>query len=207
MSTPAFTPAVIRRFIILMVVATFVMFTVWAVIKEYFDAPAGDYETRQGDILLTDKKYDEAIERFSAALERNPNHRGALMGRAIALLQSGRVDEAEAELTALIKFLSETVEPDDPTGIGVLAAAHANRGILYDRQRRFEEALADYLQSLKIDPGAVAGPGLMHKILLHARPSTVAARARYLQEQLALPEHERLLHIPEIDAKQRMHKP
>ena len=207
MSPPAFNPAVIRRFIVLMLVATCVMFTAWAIVKEYFDAPAGDYETRQGDILLTDKKYDAAIERFAAALERNPNHRGALMGRAIALLQSERIVEAEAEFSALIRFLRENAGPDDPTGIGVLAAAYANRGILYDRAGRFQDALADYRLALEIDQGAVAGPGLMHKILLHARPSTVAQRARYLQEQLALPESERLLHVPEIDARQRMHKP
>lgn len=207
MSPPAFNPAVIRRFIVLMLVATFVVFTAWAIVKEYFDAPAGDYETRQGDILLTDKKYDAAIERFAAALERNPNHRGARMGRAIALLQSGRIVEAEAEFSALIRFLRENAGPDDPTGIGVLAAAYANRGILYDRAGRFHDALADYRRALEIDQGAVAGPGLMHKILLHARPSTVAQRARYLQEQLALPESERLLHVPEIDARQRMHKP
>ncbi|MFZ1415205.1 MAG: tetratricopeptide repeat protein [Defluviicoccus sp.] len=207
MNSHALSPAVIRRFIILMLVATFVMFTGWAVVREYFEAPPGDYETRQGDILLTDKKYDEAIAKFSEALEQSPNHRGALMGRAITLLQAGRHDEAEAEFGDLIRFLTETVEPDDATGIGVLAAAYANRGILYDREARFEAAFADYQQSLKIDPGAVAGPGLMHKIILHARPSTVAERARYLQEQLALPEDQRVLHVPEIDAKQRMHKP
>ncbi|HRW59600.1 MAG TPA: tetratricopeptide repeat protein [Defluviicoccus sp.] len=207
MNARALSPAVIRRFIILMVVATFVMFTAWAVVREYLEAPPGDYETRQGDILLTDRKYDEAIAKFSEALERSPNHRGAMMGRAITLLQGGRHDEAEAEFSHLIAFLTETVEPDDATGIGVLAAAYANRGILYDREGRFEAALADYREALKIDAGAVAGPGLMHKVLLHARPSTVADRARYLQEQLALPEDQRVLHVPEIDAKQRMHKP
>lgn len=207
MTSRALSPAVIRRFVILMMVATFVMFTVWAVVREFTEAPPGDYETRQGDILLTDEKYDEAIAKFSEALQRLPNHRGALMGRAIAFLQSGRHEEAEAEFNHLIAFLTETVEADDATGIAVLAAAYANRGILYDREGRFEAALTDYQQSLKIDAGAVAGPGLMHKVLLHARPSTVADRARYLKEQLALPESERLLHIPEIDARQRMHKP
>ena len=207
MSVRALTPAVIRRFVILMMVATFVMFTVWAILREYLEAPPGDYETRQGDILLTDKKYDEAIAKFSEALDRSPTHRGAMMGRAITLLQAGRHEEAEVEFNHLIAFLTETVEADDQTGIAVLAAAYANRGILYDRAGRFAAALADYQQSLKIDAGAVAGPGIMHKVLLHARPSTVADRARYLQEQLALPEHERLLHVPEIDAKQRMHKP
>jgi tetratricopeptide (TPR) repeat protein len=207
MTSAALSPAVIRRFILLMVVATFVMFTIWAIVGEVFESPPGDYETRQGDILLTDRKYDEAVAKFGEALSIQPNHRGALMGRALAYLQAGRHEEAEAELTYLIRFLAENVAPDDLTGIGVLAAAHANRGILHDRLGRYEMAVADYRQAIRIDPGAVSGPGLMHKILLHARPSTVADRARYLEAQLALPEEERLLSVPEIDQRQRMFKP
>jgi hypothetical protein len=37
--------------------------------------------------------------------------------------------------------------------------------------------------------------------------STVRDRAIYIYEQLQLPEGERLLRIPELDAKQRMYKP
>jgi tetratricopeptide (TPR) repeat protein len=207
MTSRAFRPAVVRRFAIYMAVATFVMFSVWAVVGEYFQAPPGDYQVRQGDILLSDGKYDEALAKFAEALRASPDHRGALMGRAIAFLQADRHEEAEAELTYLIGHLSGNVAADDATGIGVLAAAHANRGILYDRLGRYEEALRDYRQALKIDAGAVSGPGIIHKVILHARPSTVADRARYLKEQLALPENQRLLRDPEIDAKQRMHKP
>ena len=138
-------PRVIRRFIVLACIATFVAFTFWAVVKPYLvSAPPGDYEVRQGDILIGEKKYNEAIERFDAALERMPNHRGALMGKAIALLQIERYDEAEAEFTHLIDFLNSNIEPDDSTGMGVLAGAYANRGILYDRTGRYEKAITDY---------------------------------------------------------------
>jgi len=201
-------PRVIRRFIILMVIATFVMFTIWAVVRQYVEAPAGDYEVRQGDILLGDKKYDQALERFTAALAVAPDHRGALMGRAIALLESERDDEAEAAFTYLIDYLTAKVAPDDATGIAVLAGAYANRGILYDRTERYEKALADYSQALKIDDGAVEGPDLVHRILYgRSRPATVRKRAEYLQQQLALPEAERLMRVPEIDSEQRMYKP
>ena len=136
-------PRVIRRFILLMVIATFVMFTIWAVVRQFVEAPAGDYEVRQGDILLGDKEYGQALERFAAALAVAPDHRGALMGRAIALLESGRYDEAEATFTHLIDYLTANVASDDATGIAVLAGAYANRGILYDRTERYEKALAD----------------------------------------------------------------
>ncbi|MFQ5763476.1 MAG: tetratricopeptide repeat protein, partial [Rhodospirillales bacterium] len=171
-------------------------------------APPGDYEVRQGDILLGDGEYDAALERFNAALEVSPDHRGALMGRGLVFLQSGRHVEAEAELTYLIKYLSENLTPDDVTGYAVYAAAYSNRGILYDRTGRYEEALADYIQALKIDEGAVDGPSLIDKVIYGTpRPSTVRDRAIYLKQQLALPEGERVLKIPEKDTEQRMYKP
>lgn len=207
-SRPRVTASLLRRYITLMAIFTFVMFTVWAVANQYLQAPPGDFEVRQGDILLSDRKYDEAIERFEAALATEPNHRGAMMGRAIAYLQSERYGEAEAAFSHLISFLQDNLEPDDVTGTAVLAGAHANRGILHDRTGRHEEALSDYIQALRIDEGAVEGPSVFHRILHgNTRPATIRKRAEYLAEQLSLPEDQRLLAVPEVDARQRMHKP
>ena len=201
-------PKVLRRFIILMGVATFVMFTFWAVLKSYVKAPSGDYEVRQGDILLGDRKYDSALERFNAALAVSPGHRGAMMGRALVYLQTARDIEAEAEFTYLIKYLQRNLESDDITGIAVYAAAYGNRGILYDRTGRYEKALADYIQALNIDEGAIEGPGLIDRVIYGTpRPATVRQRAIYLTEQLALPEGQRVLRNPEKDAEQRIYKP
>jgi tetratricopeptide (TPR) repeat protein len=207
-SAPVFG-RVFRRWAVLSVVFVFAAVTAAAVVRPYFfDAPPGDYQVRQGDILLGDGEYEAAIERFDAALKVSPDHRGALMGKAIAYLQSSRSAEAEAVFTHLIETLRRTLAADDPTGRGVLAGAYANRGILHDRQGRHEAALADYRQALAIDAGAVEGPGVAHRILYgNAQPSTVRKRADYLQSQLALPEAKRLLRVPELDAAQRMHKP
>lgn len=202
------SPRVVRRFIIMTAFATFAMFSVWAVVNNYVQAPPGDFEVRQGDILLGDEKYAEALERFDAALAVSPDHRGALMGRALVFLQTKRYDEAEAEFTYLIDYLARNLKPDDITGYGTFAAAYSNRGILYDRTGRYEKALADYAKALQIDPGAVDGPGIVDKIIYGvSQPSTVRDRALYLQKQLALPEEQRLLKLPEEDARQRMYKP
>ena len=201
-------PRVIRRFVILMGLLTFGGFTFWAVTGSYLKAPDGDYEVRQGDILLGDGKHDAALERFNAALAVSPDHRGALMGRALVFLQAGRSTEAEAEFTYLIKYLQENLEPDDVTGFAVFAGAYTNRGILYDRAGRYEKALQDYIEALKIDEGAIDGPSLIDKVIYGTpRPATVRQRAIYLQQQLALPENQRVLRIPEKDAEQRMYKP
>jgi tetratricopeptide (TPR) repeat protein len=173
----------------------------------YFDTPPGDYEVRQGDIHLGADEWEEALADFDRALEAQPDHRGALMGRALVFLNTGRDREAEAALLYLIDYLTGTLEQSDLTGRGTLAAAHANLGILYDRQGRYEDAIRHYDLAMQVDEETVDGPGIMHRILYEARPSTVADRASYLREQLALPEEERLLRVPEIDERQRMYKP
>lgn len=197
------------RLALILSVMVLALITVWSLLNAYlFDAPPGDYEVRQGDILLTDGRYDAALERFEAALVLSPDHRGALMGKAIAYLQSDRPAQAEATFTRLIDVLHRTLAPDDATGRGVLSGAYANRGILHDRLGRYEAALADYRQAMAIDPEAVAGPGLLHRILYgDAHPGAVRQRAEYLQRQLALPEGERVMRVPELDERQRMYKP
>ncbi len=199
-------PRVLRRFVIIMAVATFVTF-VATIAYEYVSPPPGDYEVRKGDILLSDKHYRQSIEWFDKALERTPNHRGALMGRAAAFIQLEQYAEAVSELDYIIGFMDKTLEPDDKTGRGVLAAAFANRGIIRDRQGKYERALADYIESLRIDEESVSGPDFIYKILYDPRPSNVRKRALYIYEQLKLPKDQRLMRVPELDAKQRMYKP
>lgn len=201
-------PEILRRYIKLMVIAI-VAAVAFSLGYEYFTAEApGDYYVRQGDNRLSEGNYDEALESFNLALEEFPNHRGAVMGRALVFTQSERYDEAIAEYDHLIRFLEDTLEQDDATGQGVLAAAYANRGIVYDRQGNYEAALASYVSALKTDEDSVSGPDVVHKILYGSTDvSNVRKRAQYIYEQLQLPESERLMRRPEIDEKQRMHKP
>ena len=162
---------VLKRFIVYMAILTFVMFTVWALIRSFMNRPPGDYETEVCDNRLKDKLYDKAIQAANTALEK-------------------------------------TIEDDDLTGIGTLAAAYANRGIIKDRNKNYEEALQDYVKALGIDDESVAGPGLGTVILNYKfKSSSVKERALYLNEQLQLPENERVLSIKELDEGQVMHKP
>ena len=199
---------IIKRFVIYMAVLTFVMFTVWGFVRSFMNRPPGDYETEVCDIRLKDKKYDEALESANIALEKTPNHRGAVMCKALVFISQKKYLEANEELTNLINFLKKNVKEDDKTGIGTLAAAYANRGIIKDRNKNYEEALQDYIKALGIDHVAVAGPGLGTIILNYKfKSSSVRERALYLNEQLQLPENERVLSIKELDEGQVMHKP
>ena len=199
---------IIKRFVIYMAILTFVMFTVWGFVRSFMNRPPGDYETEVCDIRLKDKKYGEALEAANTALEKTPNHRGAVMCKALVFISQKKYLEANEELTNLINFLEKNVKDDDKTGIGTLAAAYANRGIIKDRNKNYEGALQDYVKALGIDYVAVAGPGLGTIILNYKfKSSSVKERALYLNEQLQLPENERVLSIKELDEGQVMHKP
>ena len=199
---------VLKRFVIYMAILTFVMFTVWGFVRSFMDRPPGDYETEVCDIRLKDKKYEQALEAANKALSKSPNHRGAVMCKALVFISEKKYIEAEKTLNNLIIFLKKNLEDDDRTGIGTLAAAYANRGIIKDRNKNYEGALQDYIKALGIDHDAVAGPGLGTIILNYKfKSSSVRERALYLNEQLQLPEDERVLSIEELDAGQVMHKP
>jgi len=191
-----------------MAILTFVMFTVWALVRSFMNRPPGDYETEVCDNRLKDKLYDKAIQAANTALGKTPNHRGAIMCKALVFISQKMYLEANEELNYLINFLEKNLEDDDKTGKGTLAAAYANRGIIKDRNKNYEEALQDYVKALGIDHEAVAGPGLGTIILNYKfKSSSVKERALYLNEQLQLPEDERILSIKELDEGQVMHKP
>lgn len=199
---------VLKRFIIYMAILTFVMFTVWGLVKSFMNRPPGDYETEVCDIRLKDKKYEQALEAANEALSKSPNHRGAVMCRALVFISEKKYIEANEELSNLINFLEANLETDDATGTGTLAAAYANRGIIKDRNKNYKGALQDYAKALGIDHEAVAGPGLGTIILNYKfKSSSVKERALYLNEQLQLPEDQRVLSIKELDEGQVMHKP
>ncbi len=191
-----------------MAILTFVMFTVWAFIRSFSNRPPGDYETEVCDIRLKDKLYDKAILAADKAIKKSPNHRGAMMCKSLVFISQKKYSEATDQLSFLINFLEENLDDDDRTGIGTLAAAYANRGIIKDRNKNYLGALEDYIKALGIDHEAVAGPGLGTVILNYKyKSSSVKERALYLNEQLQLPENERVLSIKELDEGQVMHKP
>ncbi|MGB0684006.1 MAG: tetratricopeptide repeat protein [Magnetovibrionaceae bacterium] len=199
-------PKLLWRYILIGSLLTFVCYSVWGLLEVTFGSPDGAYEVRQGDIALKSADWDRAIEAFDEALALSPGHSGAAMGRAIALMQSDREEEAETAFTALIQDLSTRETTEGRTS--ALAIAYANRGILRDRAARHREALDDYLKSLETDAGAVEGPDLVDRLLYaNPEPSTVRKRARYLYEEFQKPAAERRLSLPEMDAEQRMHRP
>ncbi len=155
-----------------------------------------EYKVKTGNIRLQDGQYEEAINEFSEALQKNPEHAMAHLGLSLTYMQMENYDAALQGFNTAIKLNPE------------LAAAYADRGILYDRMGQHEKALADYRKALEMDPEILKGPNWLWRFLRNVdeKPPTIKDRADYLEAELAKPEAERLLKIPEEDKKQRMYK-
>lgn len=169
----------------------------WAIYDNFFrQLSPGDRAYHAANKLFEDGAYQRALEQYDLALRSNPDHLHALRGRARSLMQLGRHQVALSEFTRAIEL-----EPE-------VAATYANRGILYDRMGQYEKAIADYEKALQLDSELANGPHWLTRFLRlqPEKPPTIADRARYLREQLAKPESERSLRVPDIDKKQRPYK-
>lgn len=190
-------PEPLYRTLMAVAVALTVAWAGWSVYATFFrDVGPGEHAYHAANRAFEDGDYARALREYEAALRADPDSIHALRGKARALLQLGRHAEALAAF-------DEAIRRDPATG-----ATYANRGILLDRMGRHHEALADYERALELDPRLAEGPGWLTRFLRNQaeRPPTIADRARYLREQLALPEEQRLLRVPELDAAQRPYK-
>ena len=156
----------------------------------------GDYNVRKGNYRLEDGQHEEAVKEFSEALGKNPDHAMARLGLAVTYMQMEKESDALQEFNLVIKNNPE------------LAPAYADRGILYDRMGEHKKALADYKKAIELDEEILEGPGWLWRFMrnIDEKPPTIKERAAYLEAELAKPEEERLLRIPEVDEKQRMYK-
>jgi len=185
------------RFLMGVAIALTVAWVGWTVYDSFFaDVGPGDKAYLAGETYFADGRYQEALAEYDAALVDAPDHVYAWRGKARALLQLGRYRQA---LSAFEEAIARDPE---------FSGSYANRGILYDRMGEHEKALADYERALAMDSSIAEGPGWMTRFLRLQpdKPPTIADRARYLREQLAMPESERLLQMPEADEAQRPYK-
>ncbi len=160
------------------------------------DSKPGDSDYHAANRAFEDGNYAEALEDYERALEADNNNIFALRGKARSLMQLGRNQEA-------LEVFNQAIARD-----GKFAATYANRGILHDRMGNYQKAIADYEKAIALDSAITEGPNWLTRFLRMQpeKPPTIADRARYLRQQLAKPEAERLLSVPEVDQQQRSYK-
>ncbi len=156
----------------------------------------GEMTYREGNYRLEHGEYEKALACFKEVQRINPDYYPAKLGEALVYIQTRRYPEARKVLDDLIQE-----HPD-------FAEAWANRGILNDREGRYEEAVRDYQKALKLKPSLAKGPGFIYRLLynIKEKPPTIADRLEYLQQELSKPPDERLLRVPELDEKQPLQK-
>jgi tetratricopeptide (TPR) repeat protein len=152
-----------------------------------------DQHYHAAETLFEDQDYAKAASTYRLALEKNPDHHHARRGLARTFHQLGQHDEA-------LKLYDQAIG-EAPESAGI----YANRGILLDTMGQHDEALRDYQTALDLDPDLGNGPGWLTRFLRNQAetPATIAARADYLQAELAKPETEQVLRLKDRDDRER----
>ncbi|WP_428603779.1 tetratricopeptide repeat protein [Sedimenticola sp.] len=190
-------------------------------------------ELAAADRYLEDGEFQQALSSFNRVYAQDPDNLGALRGQAQAWMRLGmqraqqasqldparqqEIDRLRSEsvqqLAQALTLYDKAIEGERVAGVSesnrrAQGVALANRGILKDRLGDYRGALADYRAGLELEPELAEGPGWLTRFLRNQsqRPPTVADRARYLAEQLAKPEAERVMRNPELDNRQRAYR-
>ena len=87
-----------------------------------------------------DKKYSEAIENYSKAIELDSNFAYAYINRGVAYKLLGYLDKAIEDFSKAIEL-----EPKD-------ADTYYNRGLIYKIQDKLDLAIADYDKAIELNP-------------------------------------------------------
>jgi len=180
----------------------------WASWDLILAPPPAAAQSQVGEEHLGKGEYRKAVAAFDQALAIDPDHRGALMGKARALLQLGELEAAGQALDRVIRVLKAGPRPEDAQVRGQLAAAYSRRGQLNDRLARYDQALTDYVRSLTLDAEiaqASAFRGL--RAGREALDTSIRDRAEYLYKQLQLPEDQRVMIRPVIEQAEMPTRP
>jgi Ca-activated chloride channel family protein len=100
-------------------------------------------ELRKGNQLYKDKKYKEAQQTYAGALQKDPTSNTGMFNMGDALYKSKDYEGSRKVLEASIKTTKDKKEQ---------ARAYHNIGNSYLEEKKWEDAIGAYKQSLKLDP-------------------------------------------------------
>ena len=177
-------------------IVMFAGFFGWMALAGLQEQVPGEKAYEAGNRYFEDGDYQQAYNHYASALKEDPELLPAMRGQARSLMQMGQNYEA-------LEIFNEVIYMELD-----FAPSYANRGILHDRMGHYRKAIADYEKSLELDAEMLEGPNWLIRFLRlqPEKPPTVGDRAAYLRQELAKPESERLLRVPEEDEKQRSYK-
>src|SRR5262252_6563033 len=112
--------------------------------------------TNRGNVYLTNRNYDSAVDDYNEAIKLNPTFVLAFVNRAIAYQEKAQWDfdaylaEGRYEDRA-IQDLDEAIRlaPNNAT-------AFRNRGFVHSRRQRYDRAIQDFDEAIRLDPSVAA---------------------------------------------------
>jgi tetratricopeptide (TPR) repeat protein len=113
--------------------------TMWTDVLKHHPRVQYAYNSR-GQYYYEDKKYDQALEDFSRAVEIGPKYAKAWYNRGNVFDETGVFDRAIDDYTRAIG-----IEPH-------YTMAYNNRGLAHRHKGDFEKAIADFTAALGLDP-------------------------------------------------------
>ncbi len=123
---------------------------------------------------ISDRKYDEAIEKFTGAIRIYPENSPAYCNRGLAYLHKRKYDKAIRDFNRALKIDPELVEAYNNRGIAYylmtkygkatedfdraislnrkFVKAYINRGLAYCDGKKYKKAIEDFNIAIKLDP-------------------------------------------------------
>lgn len=98
---------------------------------------------QQGNQLYSERKYDEATRNYLKALQKDPTNTTGMFNLGTALYQNKKFDSSRKVMSATANAIK------DKSG---KAAANYNIGNTYMAQRKWEDAIAAYKNTLRNNP-------------------------------------------------------
>ncbi len=129
-----------------------------AVIAYFYLTPKGndsDEWMKKAGAFISQKQFQEAINAYSLAIEKNPKNATAYLGRGTAYGELGKHDDA-------LKDMNRAIE------ISPSAEAYVNRGIALAKTGNNEGAIKDFNKAIESNPSlayAYSARGLSHFIM------------------------------------------
>ncbi len=99
----------------------------------------------EGEILNSNKQYEEALELFSEALQQLTDNNRLLYARALTAEKLGKIDEAVKDLESIVKR-----EPENAQALNALGYT------LVDKTKQIERGLVYIKKAYKIEPNDAA---------------------------------------------------
>ena len=115
---------------------------------------------QSGNTLYKEQKYDQAEIQYNDVLIKEPGNTTAKFNLANTLYRRGKQDESSKKLDELIAYEKET---------GLRSQSFYNKGVILSGQKKLEESIEAYKNTLRLNPDDKEARENLQKALLELK--------------------------------------